>query len=138
MMECGVSVDSRGSVTFANGFPLKEFQRFYIIRNSSDAPIRAWHAHHNESKAFFPINGSFLVGAIKVPDWSEPPLDENPDFFTLEATNPKALFVPKGYANGIKSLSADAEILVFSSSTLAESQKDDFRFAPSTWLFPNL
>jgi dTDP-4-dehydrorhamnose 3,5-epimerase len=135
LLECGTSVDSRGSVTFANGFPLFEFKRFYVIRNTVDAPIRAWHAHHNESKAFFPVNGSFVIGAIKVPNWEKPPLDQKPEFITLDANSPKALFVPAGYANGIFTLSKDAEVLVFSSSSLEDSVADDFRFPLDTWKF---
>jgi dTDP-4-dehydrorhamnose 3,5-epimerase-like enzyme len=51
----------------------------------------------------------------------------------LSGTNPSAVLVPAGYANGFKTLTSDALVLVFSSTSLEESLNDDFRFPFDYW-----
>ena len=51
---------------------------------------------------------------------------------TISADEPKILFIPAGYANGWMSLTDDATLLVFSTTTAAESKIDDYRFPART------
>ena len=51
----------------------------------------------------------------------------------LSETTPSVLFLPAGSANGAMSLSEDAQILVYSTSTLQESLNDDIRFPSRLW-----
>ena len=43
------------------------------------------------------------------------------------------IHIPKGYANGSMSLEANSELLIFSTSTLKESLKDDIRYDANYW-----
>lgn len=41
--------------------------------------------------------------------------------------------IPKGYANGIKALEVDSELMVFSNKTLEVSNKDSWRYDANLW-----
>ena len=41
--------------------------------------------------------------------------------------------IPKGFANGSMSLEENSELLIFSTSTLKESLKDDIRYDSKYW-----
>lgn len=125
--------DDRGSLAFINSLDLQHFRRFYTIENHAQHFRRAWHGHMLESKLFFPIQGSFLVAAVKMTDVINPNKLETVHRVVLSEANPKGFFVPKGYANGTMSLTADAKILVLSSTTLEESANDDYRFPADYW-----
>ena len=126
-------VDDRGSLKFLNDFSLFGIKRFYIIENHSKGFIRAWHGHLIEAKAFVPIQGSFLLGAVAMSDSSNPSKDAEVTRKVLDASNPQALLIPPGFANGLMSLTEGAKLLVFSSTTLDESQGDDYRFPYDYW-----
>jgi dTDP-4-dehydrorhamnose 3,5-epimerase len=51
----------------------------------------------------------------------------------LSANKPSVLYIPPGYANGFMSLTPDARLMFFSTSTLAESKGDDHRYDPRHW-----
>ena len=53
--------------------------------------------------------------------------------YVISSDTPSVLVVPAGFANGFKTLSQDAIVLFLSSSTLEESQGDDFRFPFDYW-----
>jgi dTDP-4-dehydrorhamnose 3,5-epimerase len=126
-------VDNRGTLQFINGLGLSEFRRFYIIQNHATGFVRAWHGHLKEAKVFFPITGSFLIGAVKLSTNAEPLENEKPECFVLSDSNPQGLCVPAGYSNGSMSLTPEAKLLVFSSTTLEESQGDDYRHPYDQW-----
>jgi dTDP-4-dehydrorhamnose 3,5-epimerase-like enzyme len=129
----GKSIDDRGSVSFFNEIDLSIWKRFYIVSNHSLGFIRAWHGHKLEHKMVIPLEGSSLVASVKIDDWVRPSIHEIPEKFTLSADSPKALFIPKGFANGFKTLTPDAKLLFLSSSTLEESSADDYRFDWNLW-----
>ena len=129
----GKSIDDRGCVSFFNEVDLSIWKRFYIVSNHSNGFIRAWHGHKREHKMVIPIEGSSLVASVKIDDWDKPGLDEIPKKFVLSADTPKSLFIPKGFANGFKTLTPDAKLLFLSSSTLEESSDDDYRFNWDLW-----
>jgi dTDP-4-dehydrorhamnose 3,5-epimerase-like enzyme len=125
--------DDRGSLGFINGFDVSDFKRFYLIENHSVNFIRAWHGHLKETKAIIMVKGEALVCAVELDDTTNPNKDNEVTRVVLSATSPSALYIPAGYANGFMTLSADAKLLVFSSTTVEESQGDDYRFAYDYW-----
>ena len=129
----GIATDDRGSLTFLNGFGLPDFKRFYTVANHKQGFIRAWHGHLVESKVFFILNGSVLACAVKMSDQTEPSKNEEVARVVLSSKTPSAFFIPAGYANGFMSLSADAQMIIFSSTTVEESQNDDYRFPFDYW-----
>jgi dTDP-4-dehydrorhamnose 3,5-epimerase len=129
----GCAVDDRGELSFINGFPLNNFKRFYTVSNHSQGFIRAWHGHLLESKVFFVLKGSILACAVKMSDKVSPDKNQEVERRVLSAKNPSGFFIPAGYANGFMSLTEDAQLMVFSSTTLEESQGDDYRFAFDYW-----
>lgn len=118
---------------YNNEFSLGPFKRFYCIENSSLQPMRGWHAHRFESKAFVSVFGKIRIGAVEVQDWAHP--DRNAEIFSQELGPDTAdvYFVPAGFANGILSLEPGARVMVFSSATLQESMQDDYRFDKDFW-----
>ena len=129
----GCSVDDRGMLSFVNGFPLENYKRFYTVSNHTKGFIRAWHGHLLESKTFFILKGSVLACAVKMTDKIQPDKAQEVKKFVLSSQNPAALHIPAGFANGFMSLTDDALILVFSNTTLIESQDDDYRFPFDYW-----
>ncbi len=129
----GRSHDDRGSVSFFNEIDLSVWKRFYIVSNHSLGFIRAWHGHKHEHKMVIPLGGTSLVASVKIDDWENPSIHEKPEKFVLSADSPKALLIPKGFANGFKTLTPDAKLLFLSSSTLEESSADDYRFEWNLW-----
>ena len=125
--------DDRGSLGFINGFDVSDFKRFYLIENHSVNFIRAWHGHLKETKAIIMVKGEALVCAVELDDTTNPNKNNEVTRVVLSATSPSALYIPAGYANGFMTLSADAKLLVFSSTTVEESQGDDYRFAYDYW-----
>lgn len=125
----GVATDDRGSVRFVNDFNFDGVKRFYQIQNHRQGFIRAWHGHHKEGKYVYVANGSALVGAVPIDMMINKDIDQNKIFKTvLSSNNPKILFIPAGYANGVKTLEAGTIVQFFSTCTLEESLGDDIRF----------
>lgn len=133
MIKGGIAVDDRGSVSFVNDFSFENVKRSYMIRNHQQGFIRAWHGHRNEGKYFTVVKGSALICGVCVDDWERPSKDLKIHRFVMSETSPAVLFLPPGYANGAMSLTADAQILVYSTSTLQESLNDDIRFESRYW-----
>ena len=128
-----LAVDDRGQLAFVNDFAFEGVKRFYIVSNHRQGFIRAWHAHRHEAKYVTVVDGAALVGAVAVDDWDAPSRSAQVHRFVLSAIKPAVLFIPAGYANGFMSLTADAKLVFFSTSTLAESQGDDIRYDSRYW-----
>jgi len=133
LIKGGKAVDDRGSLGFVNDFLINDFKRFYTVENHEQGFIRAWHGHMKESKAIIAIKGSILVGAVQMTDTTNPDKNQAVSRFVLSSDAPSVLVVPAGFANGFKTLSKDAIVLFLSSSTLEDSQGDDFRFPFDYW-----
>jgi len=133
MIKGGKAIDDRGVVSFVNEFDFQNVKRFYAVENHKQGFVRAWHAHKKESKYAMVVKGSALVGAVKIDDWDNPSKDLKVDKFVLSDANPSVLFIPAGFANGFMSLSPDTKIMFFSTTTLADSLGDDFRFNARYW-----
>lgn len=126
-------VDDRGILLSINNLSLETYKRFYVIENHRQNLIRAWHGHLLEEKVLIAIQGTFLVGAVALTSASNPSKEVSVERFVMDASNSQALLIPAGYANGFMSLSISAKILVLSSTTLEESQGDDYRFPYDYW-----
>jgi dTDP-4-dehydrorhamnose 3,5-epimerase len=133
LIKGGVAVDDRGQVEFVNGFDFHGVKRFYAVSNHRSGFVRAWHGHRREAKYATVVRGSMLVCCVEIDDWEDPAAGLQVHRFVLSENSPAVLFIPPGYANGFMSLSEDAKILFFSTSTLEDSLKDDIRFDARRW-----
>jgi dTDP-4-dehydrorhamnose 3,5-epimerase-like enzyme len=127
------AVDDRGFVNFNNEFILKKIKRFYIVENHQQGFIRAWHAHKKEEKFVLCINGSAIIAAVKIKDFRKPDKNEVVDKFFISERDSSIVHIPNGYANGFKTLRKNTKILFFSTSTLKQSAKDDYRYKFDYW-----
>lgn len=125
--------DHRGKVAFVNDFSFEGIERFYVIANSEENPIRAWQGHKLDSKNFYCVSGSFKIGFVAIDDWENPSLDLKVETVILTATKSRVLHIPAGYANAIVALEKNSKLISFSSLPLNKSKEDDVRFAPTTW-----
>lgn len=133
MMAGGLAADDRGELGFVNDFNFAGVKRFYTVANYRQGFIRAWHGHKREAKYVTAVSGAAVVGAVRIDNWDEPSRDLTVDRFVLSAHKPSVLYIPSGFANGFMSLTGDLKLMFFSTSTLAESQGDDFRFDARYW-----
>ena len=132
-IEGGISVDDRGYLVFCNDFNMKDIKRFYQVSNHSSSFIRAWHAHKYEAKYVYAISGAAIIAAVKVDNWDKPSKDLKVERFVLSEKKPGVFFIPGGYAHGYKTLVPDTRIMFFSTASLAESGKDDYRYDANYW-----
>jgi dTDP-4-dehydrorhamnose 3,5-epimerase len=126
--------DERGIMRFVNDFHFKEIKRFYFIKHLDTSVIRAWQGHQFEKKYFYPISGSFAVAWVKIDDFSNPSEDLVPEVHLLSAENSEILSVPKGYANGLKALEPNSELMIFSDMSLEQSLNEKIRYPSNKWL----
>jgi len=129
----GFAVDDRGQVSFVNGFAFDSIRRFYLVENFSTEVVRAFHGHLKEEKFVLVVSGSAVVAAVRFDDPLNPNRDAKPQRFVLSDRQPKILFIPAGYANGFRTLEPRTRIMFFSTATLEESAKDDYRFPYDHW-----
>jgi dTDP-4-dehydrorhamnose 3,5-epimerase len=61
-------------------------------------------------------------------------LELNPEFHILSADKSEIISVPKGYANGLKALEPNSEIMIFSDMSLEESVNEKIRYPAEWWL----
>ena len=125
--------DDRGSIRFSNQLNFKKIKRFYIVHNYTKNFIRAWHGHKKEEKYISCIKGSFQISAVKIDNFKPPSKRNKVNTYFLNESNNNFVFIPKGYANGLKSLEENSELLILSTSSLQESVKDDFRYDANYW-----
>ena len=133
LLEGGLAVDDRGSVAFVNAFDFEGVKRFYVVANHRQGFVRAWHAHRREAKYVTVITGAAVVAAVRIDDWENPSREAPVQRFVLTAEKPSVLFIPPGYANGFMSLTQDARLVFFSTSSVEESRGDDIRFDARHW-----
>lgn len=133
LIEGGLGVDDRGTVSFVNGFGFEGVRRFYAVANHRAGFVRAWHAHRREAKYVTVLRGAAVVGAVRIDDWERPSRDLPVARFVLSASKPAVLYIPAGHANGFMSLTDDALLVFFSTATLDESRGDDVRYDARHW-----
>jgi len=133
LLEGGLGVDDRGSVAYVNDFDFAGVKRFYLVSNHRAGFVRAWHAHRREAKYVTVTRGAAVVGAVRIDNWESPSPDGEVHRHVLSAQKPSVLYIPAGYANGFMSLTEDATLMFFSTSTLEESRGDDVRYDSRYW-----
>jgi dTDP-4-dehydrorhamnose 3,5-epimerase len=134
LIEGGSFTDARGSLLFVNNFDFKSVKRFYQIVHPDTRVVRAWQGHKIEHKYFYVAQGSFVIATVRIDDFTNPSptLLARETILTTEV--PAILSVPPGFANGIKALSSNSILVVYSNLTLIESEQDGYRFDSSLWL----
>jgi dTDP-4-dehydrorhamnose 3,5-epimerase-like enzyme len=126
--------DERGILQFVNETNPGNYRRFYFITHTNTNIVRAWQGHKMEEKAFYTINGSFIIAVVN-PKCFEIPADvEIPDFFELNEKNNHFLRVPGGSYTGIKALSPNSTLLVLSGFDFSSSKADDYRQPAHKWV----
>jgi dTDP-4-dehydrorhamnose 3,5-epimerase-like enzyme len=133
LFEGGLAVDDRGDLAFVNSFQFSDVKRFYMVGNHRAGFVRAWHAHRREAKYVMAVQGAAIVAAVFIDNWETPAKDAQIHRVILDARKPSVWFIPAGYANGFMSLTADARLMFFSTSTLDESKGDDIRYDARYW-----
>ncbi|MFB9108000.1 WxcM-like domain-containing protein [Flavobacterium gyeonganense] len=125
--------DHRGTISYVNDFSFKNIERFYIISNSDENPIRAWQGHKLDAKNFYCINGAFKIHFVKIDNWENPSKDLQVETIIMNTEESKIVHIPAGYANAIESLEAGSKLMSFSTLPLAAVAEDDVRYASDYW-----
>lgn len=125
--------DHRGTISYVNDFSFKDIERFYVICNSDENPIRAWQGHKLDAKNFYCLRGSFEIYFVKVDDWDHPSKDLVVQHVTVTASDSKIVHIPAGYANAIVSLQSESQLLSFSTLPLDQVKDDDVRYETDYW-----
>ena len=133
LLRGALAVDDRGEVGFVNEFGFSDVKRFYTVSNHATGFVRAWHGHRREAKYVLAVSGSALVCCVEIDDWDHPSQELAVQRFVLSDRSPAVLHVPAGYVNGFMTLTPDAKLMFFSTSTLDESLGDDIRFPARYW-----
>ncbi len=129
----GIFKDNRGSISHVNDFDMEKIKRFYVVENTLENPKRTWQGHQFESKWFFVLKGSFLVGLVQPDNWENPSKDLKVETLVLKDSQSDILHIPCGYANGIVSLEQGSKLLVFSDFDIEKAATDNIKFDIHTW-----
>ena len=133
LIQGAIAVDDRGELGFVNDFAFANVKRFYTVKNHRQGFVRAWHAHRHEAKYVTVTEGSAVIGAVAIDNWENPSKNAPVARYVLSAAKPAVLYIPAGYANGFMSLTENARLMFFSTSTLEESKGDDIRYDARLW-----
>lgn len=125
--------DHRGTISYINDFSFQNIERFYIISNSDDNPIRAWQGHILDAKFFYCLSGSFKIYYVKVDNWENASKDLTIETVLVSESDSKIVHIPVGYANAIESLESNAKLISFSTLPLSNMSEDDVRYDPAYW-----
>ncbi len=130
----GFFEDNRGIMRFVNDFHCEGIKRFYFIKHPDISFVRAWQGHQFEKKYFYPISGSFVIAWVKIDNFDNPSINLTPDYHILDSNKSELLYIPKGYANGLKALKKNSEVLIFSDMELEKSINKKIRYDKNLWL----
>jgi dTDP-4-dehydrorhamnose 3,5-epimerase-like enzyme len=125
--------DHRGTISYVNDFKFTDIERFYIISNSEENPIRAWQGHKLDAKNFYCLSGSFNIYFVKIDNWENPSKELTVESIFVSVNDSKIVHIPAGYANAIESLEKDSKLISFSTLPLANVGDDDIRYASDFW-----
>ena len=132
-IEGAKAFDLRGSLSFVNDFSFRTVKRFYLIDNFKNNFVRAWHGHKYEEKFFYCISGAAQVACVEISNYKKPSKNKKIFSWVLTENKSEIIYIPKGYANGSMNLKENTKLLVFSTSTLEQSSKDDYRYPANYW-----
>lgn len=134
LIKGGSFTDSRGSLLFVNDFDFQSVKRFYQVVHPYTTTIRAWQGHKVEHKYFYVAQGSFVIATVCIDNFIHPSTTLLATETILTAEVPTILSVPPGFANGIKALSPNSILMVYSNLSLMESELDRYSFDCSLWV----
>lgn len=134
VIEGGRHEDERGTLIYNNNFDLSacKIKRVYSIHPKE---LRAWQGHKKEQKWFMTVEGSIKLLVVKPDDWENPSFNLEVVEYILKASEGNVLHIPAGYATGVKAITNDAKLMVYSDFTLEESLNDDYRFDRDLWYY---
>lgn len=127
IIQGNIHSDYRGVLYYNNSFDALVIKRIYFIENRDTDFIRAWQGHKIEQRWFSAANGSFEIKLIAVDNWETPSLNLEQLVFTISSQKLDVLHIPAGYISSIRSLTADAKLLVMADYLLGEI-KDEYRY----------
>ena len=133
VIDGGLAVDDRGTVSFVNTFDFSDVKRFYKVENFSSRVIRAFHGHLREGKYVYVVTGTILLATVPLDSTTAPDRTVPVRRQVLSGRKPAIVFIPPGYANGFRVLEPNTQVMFFSTSTLEESLGDDYRFPADYW-----
>ncbi len=133
VIQGAVHVDDRGALRFFNEFDFKDVKRFYQVENFGLDVIRAFHGHLKEAKYVYVASGSIILCAVQLDDFKNPSRSNPVSRLVLSASKPQIVYIPARYANGFRVLEQGTKIIFFSTSSLQESQGDDYRYPHDYW-----
>lgn len=133
LIKGGIHTDHRGQISFVNDMKFDTIERFYIISNSVENPLRAWQGHKIDNKYFYCIQGTVKVHFVKIDNWESPSKNLKVESVLLRASESNILHIPEGYANAIESLEVGAKLISFSTLSLDRTLEDDVRFESAMW-----
>ena len=125
--------DHRGTISYVNDFSFDGIERFYIITNSEENPVRAWQGHKLDAKNFYCVSGSFKIHFIKIDNWENPSKDLNIETVLVNEFDSKIVHIPAGYANAVESLERNSKLISFSTLPLSNVKDDDARYPADYW-----
>jgi dTDP-4-dehydrorhamnose 3,5-epimerase-like enzyme len=134
LIKGGIHTDHRGQISFVNAMKFDAIERFYIISNSAENPLRAWQGHKIDNKYFYCIEGVIRVHYIKIDNWESPSKDLKVESVVLSAAESNVLHIPEGYANAIESPEEGSKLMSFSTLPLDRTREDDVRFPSDMWV----
>jgi dTDP-4-dehydrorhamnose 3,5-epimerase-like enzyme len=133
LIKGGIHTDHRGQISFVNDMKFDVIERFYIISNSAEHPLRAWQGHKIDNKYFYCVQGVIKVHYVKIDNWESPSKGLKAESVVLSASESSILHIPEGYANAIESLEAGSKLISFSTLPLDRTLEDDVRFDSDMW-----
>lgn len=125
--------DYRGSISYVNDFAFSDIERFYIISNSKENPLRAWQGHKLDTKNFYCLSGAFKIHFIKIDNWENPSKDLVIETVYVSESDSKIVHIPAGYANAVESLEENSKLMSFSTLPLSNVNDDDVRYPSDYW-----
>ena len=90
-------------------------------------------SHLKEEKYIGCIKGTFQISTVKIDKIKKPNKKNKIHNFFLNEKDSNFVYIPKGFANGSMSLEDNSELLIFSTSLISESLKDDIRYDSKYW-----
>lgn len=133
IIQGGSFSDHRGKISYVNDFSFKDIERFYIVSNSDENPIRAWQGHKLDAKNFYCLTGSFKIHFVKIDNWENPSKDLTIETVLVSESDSKIVHIPAGYANAVESLESDSKLMLFSTLPLSNVNEDDVRYESNYW-----
>lgn len=125
--------DERGKLEFYNDFDMSIVKRVYFTTHLDTQTIRAWQGHKIESRWFICVEGSFTIKLVEIDDWDAPDDNLTTYEYELSAEEQKVLYIPNGFANGLKAKQANSKLMIMSDYGFNEIENDQVRFDKNKW-----